>query len=151
MHRAVLSVFTISALTAGLLAATGTAGAAPRAPGAGDRLDVYVGELSAGQVSEVVDLGIDRHELKLTPVAGEDGAKAQVRVEAIMSKAQANQLRREGVEMETKLVEGGQTVAQRATTLAAEGFEVWSMYGGPGGLKEQYEQLAAKNPGSPSW
>ena len=144
MRRAVLSVLSISALTAGLLAA-GSAGAEPVARGS-DHLDVYVGEVAASQVSDVVELGIDRRELELSRVPGEEGAKAQVRVEAILSQAQAAQLRRQGLDLRTKKVDGGQTVAQRATALAAEGFEVFSKYSGPGGLKEQYEQLAVDHP-----
>ena len=145
MRRAVLSIITVTLMAAGLLAATGPVGAAPPTSGS-DRLDVYVGEVSAGQLSDVIDLGVDRHDLEVSRVPGERGAKGQVRVEAILSEAQATELRRQGVEMRTKKVDGGQTVAQRATALAAEGYNVWSKYGGPGGLKEQYEQVAAENP-----
>lgn len=145
MRRALLSVLTTGAMALGLMAATGPVAATPTPPG-DDRLDVYVGDLTSGQVAEIVDLGVDRHELTLTRIPGESGAKGQVRVEAILSRTEARRLAREGVDMRTKKVEGGQTVAQRATALAADGFEVWSRYAGAGGLKEQYEQMAADHP-----
>ena len=39
------------------------------APGKG-RLEVYVGKVDLGQVSQITELGVDRHELELAPVAG---------------------------------------------------------------------------------
>jgi hypothetical protein len=134
VHAALLA---IASMLAVLFATTATAGAA-------ERLDVYVGEVAGDQVGEIVDLGIDRHELELTPVRGERGPKAHLRVEAILSGPQAAALRREGIELEPKRIDG-QTVAQRATALAAEGFEVFRPYSGPGGLKEEFEQAAREN------
>jgi hypothetical protein len=104
VHAALLA---IASMLAVLFATTATAGAA-------ERLDVYVGEVAGDQVGEIVDLGIDRHELELTPVRGERGPKAHLRVEAILSGPQAAALRREGIELEPKRIDG-QTVAQRAT------------------------------------
>jgi predicted ATPase with chaperone activity len=57
-------------------------------------------------------------------------------VEAILSGSQASDLRREGIDLALKQVDG-QSVAQRATLQAANGFEVFRRYGGPGGLKEE--------------
>jgi len=113
--------------------------ASPAAAGAADRLDVYVGEVPKDRLTNIVDLGVDRHELKLSAVAG-----GRVRVETIMSAGQAAELRRDGVVMTPKKVDG-QTVAQRATALAAQGFEVFRTYGGAGGLKAEFEQMAREN------
>ncbi len=145
MRRALLSILSATALSFGLLAATGggTANAAPQS--SRDRLDVYVGELTPAELEAVVDLGVDRHDLSLSRVAGQDGDKALIRVETVLSTREAAKLRRQGIDVRTKKVDG-QTVAQRATALAAEGFTVWSKYSGPGGLKEQYEAVAAANP-----
>ncbi len=40
----------------------------------------------------------------------------------------------------------GQTAAERATALAAEGYEVFNTYGGETGLKAEIEQAAAEHP-----
>ena len=67
-----------------------------------------------------------------------------MRVETILSGDQADALRDEGVEMSPKEI-GGQTVAQRATMLAAQGHEVFRKYSGAGGLKEEFEEAADDN------
>jgi hypothetical protein len=134
------------AVAVGLVIGGGTAQAAPSPQNtAAERLDVYTGVLTGDQVGKVVDLGIDRHELEVSAVGGERGAKARVRVEAILSGKQAAALRRKGVSMSPKQVDG-QSVAERATALAANGFEVFRKYGGPGGLKEEFEEVAEDNP-----
>jgi hypothetical protein len=127
-----------------LAALVATAPAATAAQAPRDRLDVYTGVVSSGQLSEFVDLGIDRHELELSRVAAR-GGKALVRVEAILSGKQAAGLRDEGLDLAPKTVDG-KTVAQRATMLAQDGHEVFRKYSGPGGLKEEFEQAAADNP-----
>jgi hypothetical protein len=144
MRRSVLAVLFAFVLMAGLLAQN-TAGAAPPAPGK-DRLDVYVGRLTSAQLAELIGLGVDRHDVELSRVPGQEGAKSEVRVEAILSGAQARRLRSQGIDMRTKKVDG-KTVSQRATLQAAEGFEVFRPYAGVGGLKEEFEQVAAENPG----
>ncbi|MGH8868524.1 MAG: M14 family metallopeptidase, partial [Actinomycetes bacterium] len=121
-----------------------TATAAPR--DRGGHLDVYTGTIGAAQVEDLVALGIDRHELDVARVPGERGEKAQVRVEAILSGAQAERLRGQGVALKPKTIDG-QTAAERATVQAAEGYEVFRTYSGDGGLKQEFEQLAADNPG----
>ena len=135
------------ALVAGVLTAA-TTSAAPAAPRDSDRLEVYVGEMAASQVADVVALGVDRHELEVRPVDGAAGEvdKARVEVEVILSDAQARRLGDRGIEMEPKEIDG-QTVTQRATAAAAEGFEVWKKYVGEGGIKAEYEQVARDNRG----
>ena len=139
MRRISLSVLAVVALVAGLLSVSATA-APPD-----DNLDVYTGDLSGGQIAELVDLGVDRQELRFAKISGERGKKARVRVEAILSAAQARKLDRQGVEMKPKKVDG-QTASQRSTQLAAEGYEVYKKYSGADGLKAEYEQAAADNP-----
>ncbi len=129
-----------------LLVLPATAAAAQRGQNtASERLDVYTGEVSGDQLQRIVDLGVDRHELEVTRARGRGGAKAGLRVEAILSGRQAQALRRDGLALQTKLLEG-QSVAQRATALAADGFEVFKRYGGAGGIKAEFEQAAADNP-----
>lgn len=142
------------ALVAGVLSATATATAtsaavttaattARSAPQGDDRLEVYVGTMPVSQVTEVVDLGVDRHELAVRPVddAAGEGGKAVVEVEAILSRAQVRRLRDRGIEMSPKRIDG-QTVTERATAAAAAGFKVWRKYAGPGGIKAEYKRVA---------
>ena len=102
--------------------------------------DVYVGKLDARDLAAVRATGIDPHEMDIAPTT--DG---QADVEVVLSDDQAEALADQGVDLELKEVDG-QSVAERATTLAAEGHTVFRPYSGAGGLKEEYEQIAADNP-----
>src|SRR5688500_16834871 len=125
MRRVLVSLFSVLALSVSLFAASATA--AP--PDSDDHLDVYSGIIGTAQVDDLVALGIDRHELELSRVPGERGEKSQVRVETILSGAQADRLRSEGVRLRPKTVNGN-TAAQRATAEAQDGFEVFRTYSG---------------------
>ena len=143
----VLVLTAAGALVAGMLSVSTPSSAAPAAAPSDDRLEVYVGEVPAAQVADIVALGVDRHELEVAPVPGAAGRgdKALVEVEAILTPGQARRLGERGVEMEPKLIDG-ETVTARATAAAAEGFEVWKTYSGPGGLQEEYVQTALSHP-----
>jgi hypothetical protein len=118
--------------------------ASPAAASAADGLDVYVGEVPRDRLADIVALGVDRHELEMSAVRGQRGPRALVRVETILSGKQATDLRREGVELAPKRIDG-QTAAQRATAQAAQGFEVFRTYSGPDGLKAEFEDMASDN------
>ncbi len=139
MKRFLVASLATASMLAVLLATGFTAGAQNSA---GDKLDVYTGTVPADEVAEIVDLGVDRNELELTPARS--GKAGQVRVEAILSGAQAASLRRDGVDLTLKRIDG-RTAAQRATLQAAAGDGVFRRYAGAGGLKEEFEQAAAAN------
>jgi hypothetical protein len=141
VKRFLIAILAIASMLVALLATGFTAGAQDNAP---ERLDVYTGTVPGDQVGDIVDLGVDRHELEVAPAPSAPGEKAQVRVEAILSGKQATALRRDGVDLELKRVDG-QSVAQRATLQAANGFEVFKTYSGAGGLKEEFEEAADDN------
>ena len=145
MRRSSVALLSVLALLTSLVSITTGAGAAPAGRGADNRLDVYIGDLDGSQIADLVALGIDRHELELRALRGERGAKSEVRVEAILTGQQAQRLRRQGVEMRLKRVDG-KTAAQRSTLQAASGYEVFRSYSEPGGIKDEYEQVAADNP-----
>jgi len=139
-----LSVCT--AATVSVLAAVVPASAASAAPTPVDtpqaRLDVYTGVIARDRLKSLVELGIDRHELRVS-AAGE-GAKAGVRVETILTGRQAAALRRSGLALRLKRI-GGTSVARRATKQVG-GLTVFRRYSGPGGIKEEFEQVAAAHP-----
>lgn len=115
------------------------------AHGAPPRFDVYTGDVTPPQLERIVDLGVDRKELKVRRLPGERGPKAKVRVEAILSAPQAKKLRGEGVKVKPKDAGGGDTVAERATLLTTDG-TVFRKYSGPGGLKAEFEHAAREHP-----
>ena len=123
----------VGALLAAVPATTATSAPAPRDPGV---LDVYVAEVSPGQLEQVLALGVDRRELELLPPRGDSGKQGDVRVELILSDAQAAKLRDDGVAVR----------AQQAAA-APEGEGVFRPYSGAGGLLREYRQLARDNPG----
>ena len=112
-----------------LLAASASAQAA-------DRLEVYKGKVSRGQLAALAELGIDRHELQVRRAAG-----GKLRVEVILSGRQAQQLRGKGLALSVKKVRGKSATARAAQT----GDGVFRPYSGAGGLREEYEQAAREN------
>ncbi len=104
--------------------------------------DVYEGRVALDAVGKLRAAGVDPHDLAITAPAGD-----QVDVEVVLSGEQADELAAEGVVLEPKVVDG-QTVAELSTLAAEEGFNVFRPYSGPGGLKEEFEQIAADNPGN---
>ena len=139
----------IATAVAAVVAAAVLAGAAQAAPtpqsSADARFEVYTGVVSQAQVGAITDLGVDRHELRLGAVPSAGGKARKLEVEVILSGRQADSLRTKGINLTPKKV-AGQTVTQRATALAADGLEVFRPYAGAGGLKEEFEQIAAANP-----
>ena len=131
----VLFFLPIFALVAALLASV-PATSSPPAPPKADKLDVYVVDVAGDQLDELLALGVDRRELQLSRISGEDGEKVGYRVETILSRTQAATLRSDGLEVHAK--ETGSPPAR-----AADG--VFRRYAGTGGLKEEFAQLAARN------
>ena len=105
---------------------------------AADRLEVYKGKVSRGQLGVLAELGIDRHELQLKGTR----SGRQISVELILSGSQARALRREGIRLSVKKVSRR---AARARARAAQSTSVFRPYSGAGGLREEYEQAARDN------
>ncbi len=140
----VVSIFGALAGSVMSVVPVGAMPSGPPAPGGPDRLEVYTGEVSNAQLADIVDLGVDRHEIGVAPLAGEKGPKAQVRVETILSGEQARRLADQGLALTPKRIEG-QTALQRSTEALEEGFEVFRKYSGADGIKAEFEQVAARN------
>ncbi len=134
--------FIVATALAAALLAPGSAPAAPRdrgGPTAG--VDVYVATVDLDQVADVVASGVERRELVIREAAG----GKQVRVEVPLSALQARRLRAQGIDLGLKRIDG-QSVAERSTAMAAEGFEVWRRYSGADGLRAQFREMAASHP-----
>jgi hypothetical protein len=147
MRRRIAAIVSVGVLVSGVGATT--AGASPdgrRAPtqeaqaAEDDHLDVYAGTLDLRELEALRASGIDPRDLGVTPATGGD-----VDVEVVVSEAQAEDLAAQGIELELKQVEG-ESAAEASTRLAAEGYSVFRQYAAPGGLKEEFEQIAADHP-----
>ena len=145
MRRRMSAVVAVGVLVSGL--GVTTAGATPGAPGApaqeagDDNYDVYVGKLDVRDLAVLRSTGLDPHEMDIATTA--DGLAD---VEVVLSDEEATDLAADGVELELKETESGESVAEVATRQAAAGYEVFRPYSGAGGLKEEFEQLAADHP-----
>ena len=73
-RRTVPALVLAGALVASLVGAT-TASAAPPEADPDSRYDVYTGEVTLGQVEEIVALGVDRHELDVAALARSAGPR----------------------------------------------------------------------------
>ena len=134
----------VGALGAVPATAAPTRGASPPpsapAVAGSDHLDVFQGTIDLGELGTLRAAGVDPHEMSMKRTSG-----TQADVEVVLSAEQAAELNDAGVELAPKLIDG-QTVAEAATLQAEAGFTVFRQYGGEGGLKEEYEQIAADNP-----
>ena len=125
------------ALVVGVLAAA-PAQAGPR-PKAADRVDVYVGNMPAGQVQALQGAGLDHEDVAISRGA----RKGKVRVEVTVTGRQARALARQGFKLKLKKI-GGRTVAQRASLLQES---VFRPYSGEGNIREELLQVADEHPG----
>jgi hypothetical protein len=132
----------VKGFSAALVAAFVVLACSASAQAAPGQLDVYSGTVDQGAAGALADLGLDRHEGELKM---RKAGRGKVYLEAVLHPKQVAALRKEGIFLTTKKVDG-QSVAQRASALAAEGFEVWRKYLGEGGLKEDFEQAASEHP-----
>ena len=107
---------------------------------------MYSGLLRASEVAEVVASGVDRHEIGIDSVGTGAAAGSRVRVDVVLTAKQARALRRSGVPLRLKRIDGA-TVSQRATLQGALGHEVFRPYAGAGGLRQEFERAARNHPG----
>lgn len=127
-----------SLVLVGVTWSTAVAEPHPPVPSAGPQ--VYTGQVDLDGLSAIVALGVDRQELQLTPVPGDDGA---VDVEVILSAEQADALADAGVVLSAKVTTASRTQARVANT-------VFRTYSGEGGIQEElaaqaksHKQIAA--------
>lgn len=139
MKRMFLAVFSALALV-------GLASAAPAsADPAGlsqeqSRLQIYVGSLTPEQFDTLRRSGVDSENAAVTDKVG-----GRIQVEVVMSELQAAKLRRQGVDLGVKRVDG-RPAAQTLQAQAADGHEVFRPYSGDDGLRAEMLAVAEEHP-----
>jgi murein tripeptide amidase MpaA len=113
-----------------------TTAAEPRPPAPPDGPQVYTGQVDLNGLSAIVAVGVDRQELKLTPVPGDEGT---LDVEVIMSANQADALADAGVVLKAKVA----TAQRRHASVAST---VFRTYLGEGGIQEELAAQVAAHP-----
>src|SRR5688572_22097268 len=109
----------LAAVTAALaLAGAQAADAKPRTQ---DRLNAYTAVVDAGGLKTIAEAGFDIAEGARQVAGGTE-------VDLIMTADQRAKLADAGVNAKLTRVQGGQTVQQFATRMAANGFNVWRSY-----------------------
>ncbi|GAA4986517.1 M14 family zinc carboxypeptidase [Kineococcus glutinatus] len=134
MRRRFVTTLTTLALVAAPLGGAISASAAPPTPPAVDRLSLYTGVVDAAQLGAITALGVDRRDLSATPEAG------GVRVETVLSGAQARRLAAQGLQLAPK------TAAAGVRTLAEPATSVFDRYGGEDGIAAELRAQAAAHP-----
>jgi hypothetical protein len=114
--------------------------AAASAPKADQPLDAYTAsDVSAEQLRALARQGYDLHEAHPT---GDT-----TRVDLVLTGAEAERLRGQGIDVRLARVKGGQTVRQFAAAQAEFGYTVWKSYDEPGGYHDQLTTIARDYPG----
>jgi hypothetical protein len=110
------------------------------APRADQPLDAYTAtDVSAAQLRTLARQGYDLHEAHPT---GDT-----TRVDLVLTRAEADRLRGQGIDVRLARVKGGQTVRQFAAAQAEFGYDVWKSYDEPGGYHDQLTTIARDHPG----
>jgi Zinc carboxypeptidase len=115
--------------------------AAQQGPPGQSELEVHVGRVNPAGVEQMRKLGIDP-----TTVEGATGAGGAQDVEAVLSKAQAAKLRKSGVDLKVKTIDGV-VASEMLRRQGVQGWDAFRPYGGMGGLKEEIVAAAAASRG----
>lgn len=110
-------------------------------PTGSDSPTVFTGSLTSAQLSLLDSVGIDRHE-DVVSTKRPDGRYA---VEIVMSRQTARRLRRAGLELVEKTVDGA-PVSRLLAEAAAPGPKVFRPWSGTSGLRAEYLAVAAAHP-----
>ncbi|HEU5484466.1 MAG TPA: M14 family metallopeptidase, partial [Microlunatus sp.] len=133
-----LVLLVVGALVLGslLVAAPRSSAAPPRAVGP----TVYTGELTADQLAQLSEAGLDHGDLV---TRGSSGDKTSVDV--VLSRVVADKLIARGLPLAEKKI-GGATVSRRMNQQADDGYEVFRSYSEPGGIRDEFAELARQYP-----
>ncbi len=101
---------------------------------------VYVGQLTTEQLERVRGLGLDRDSLRSTGRAGD-----RLAVELVLSRYEAGKLAALGIKLTEKRVDGVEA-SRRMSQKSTSGFNVFRSYSEPGGIRDEFIQLAKQYP-----
>ena len=102
-------------------------------------LDLYEAQVAPGDQVRLREQGYD--------IVAVDGADAgALRLELVLNRDQAAQLRAEGVEVEVVTDAQGRSTSRAATFEAQAGAQVWRSYSEPGGIEDEIRLLAEQHP-----
>ncbi|TNM50229.1 zinc carboxypeptidase, partial [Nocardioides albidus] len=127
-------------MTAGLLTASPPASTAPSRDDGGTGLEVYVVEASPGELEALEGVGVDTHH-----VAHQDAGQGKVRLDAVITEAQAAQLRKDGLDVKVKRV-NGRKASEAARLQNRAGYEAYRSYSEDGGIEDELRETAAAYP-----
>jgi Zinc carboxypeptidase len=119
------------AISMALLAAPTAGGQEP------DGLQMYTVQGQADEVAEATQ-GVE--------LAGVEQTASGIKAEAVLARGQVSKLRASGVSVKLTRNKKGQTVAEQAAAMAANGFNVWRSWDEPGGIRDELYRLARQNP-----
>ena len=137
---AIAVALVVSSASVGSVRATDDPGGPLDSGGAGDRLELYTGDVSFETLADLRAGGFDITDTKPGSAAG------TVTVEVVVSATDLVELDEADIPMEPVTDVFGQTTSRSATVEADDGFEVWRSYGEPGGIRDEIVQLAKDNP-----
>ena len=132
-RRASLAVVLVA-----MISMAGMTTAASGAPDRADRLEMYRATVDAAELQTLQRGGYDVASVQETAGGAE--------VALVLTGAERERLRGQGVRLELWRDKQGRTQSQRAALQAAEGFTVWRSFDEPGGLRDEMYQLARRNP-----
>ncbi|MCC3773782.1 zinc carboxypeptidase [Streptomyces sp. UNOB3_S3] len=135
MRRKTRSIIAVVSLLLGGLAAAAPSAHARPAAGTGDPLTVWTARVTGAQVPLLLRAGVDGHELGRRVTGGEKAP-----VEVVLTATQAEELRRQGVDITEKRVRDHQG-------LAPKGDGVFRPYSGKNGLQQEITDTARTHPG----
>jgi hypothetical protein len=115
-----------------------TAGASGAPASKGDELELYKATVDAAKLQTLQRGGYDVASVKETAAGAE--------VALVLTNAERDRLRGQGVGLEVVRDKQGRTQRQRAAAQDAAGFTVWRSYDEPGGIRDQMYDIARRNP-----
>jgi hypothetical protein len=121
-----------------LVSLLGMTTAASGAPAEADRLEMYRATVDAATLQTLQRGGYD--------VASVQETTGGVEVALVLTSAERERLRGQGVRLEVWRDRQGRTQSERAAAQAEGGFAVWRSFDEPGGIRDQMYELARRNP-----
>jgi hypothetical protein len=138
--RRFITILSTAALVGAGSLAVQTAAAEPDPPGR-PKLEVYVGRVTPAGVEQMRRLGVDP-----TTVAGDIGAAGTVEVEAVLTGSQAAKLRKSGVRLNVKTIDGV-AASEALRRQAVQGWDAFRPYSGPDGIAAELRAATAEHRG----